>query len=134
MNQGLDFISPIKPTCRLIGNKYIWVALNYAIKWVEVKALITNTAIVTARFLYEYIMTKFGCPLTIVTNQIHFINDIINRLKVQNNVRENQWNRYMSNQQKHTEKKNSIWKLCSMVSQKRKNTFGQIQEKMIWPI
>jgi hypothetical protein len=79
-------------------------------------------------------MTKFGCPLTIVTNQIHFINDIINRLKVQNNVRENQWNRYMSNQQKHTEKKNSIWKLCSMVSQKRKNTFGQIQEKMIWPI
>jgi len=30
------------------------------------KALRTNIVIVISRFLYEYILTKFGCPLTIV--------------------------------------------------------------------
>jgi hypothetical protein len=90
--------------------------------------------VVTAIFMYEYILTKFGCPLTVVTNQgVHFIDDMINRLKVQNNVKENQWNRFLWNQQKNIEKKVPIWKLCFMVSQRRKNTFGQIQEKMIWP-
>jgi hypothetical protein len=80
--------------------------------------------------MYEYTLTRFGCPLTVVTNQgVYFINDIINRLKVQNNVRENQWNIFLWSQQKHTEKKTPIWKLCSMVSQRRKDTFGQIQKK-----
>jgi hypothetical protein len=27
-----------------------------------------------------------------------------------------------------------IWRLCYVVSQRRKVTFGQIQEKMVWPI
>jgi hypothetical protein len=34
--------------------------------------------------MYEYIMTKFGCPLTIITDQIvYFINDIIKHLTKQ---------------------------------------------------
>ncbi len=45
------------------------------------KGIQNNTAIVTSRFLYEYILTKFGCPLTIVTDQrVHFINDIIKHM------------------------------------------------------
>jgi hypothetical protein len=78
MKWGLDFIGPIKPTCRVTRNKYILVATDYANKWVEARALKTNITIVIAIFLYEYILTKFGCPLTIVTDQgVHFINDII---------------------------------------------------------
>ncbi len=78
MKWGLDFTSPIKPRGRLTGNKYILVAIVYAIKWVEAKALKTNTKIVIAKFLYEYILTRFGCPLTIITVQwVHFINDTI---------------------------------------------------------
>jgi hypothetical protein len=78
MKWGLDFIYPIKPTWRLIGNKYILVVIDYVTKWVQAKAFRTNIVIITIRFLYEYILTKFGCPLTIVTNQIvHFINDTI---------------------------------------------------------
>jgi hypothetical protein len=78
MKQGLDFIGPIKPTWRLIGNKDILVVRNYATKWVKAKALKTNIIIIIAKFLYDYIVTRFGCPLTIVIDQgIHFINDII---------------------------------------------------------
>jgi hypothetical protein len=44
------------------------VAIDYATKWVEAKALRTNIAVIIATFLYEYILTRFGCPLTIVTN------------------------------------------------------------------
>ncbi len=78
---GLDFIGPITPTRRLIGNTYILVAIDYATKWVEVKALKTNNVVVIARFLYEYILIKFGCLLTIVIDQgVHFINDIIKHL------------------------------------------------------
>ncbi len=81
MKWGLDFVGPIKLTRRYIGNKYILMAIDYAIKWVEARTLKINTTIVTTKFLYECILTKFGCPLTIVTNQgVHFINDAIKYL------------------------------------------------------
>jgi hypothetical protein len=57
------------------------VVIDYATKWVEAKALKTNIVVIIVRFLYEYILTKFGCPLTIITNEgVHFINDIIKHL------------------------------------------------------
>jgi len=69
MKWDLNFIGPIKLVGRLIRNKYIMVAIDYATKWVEAKALKTNIVVVTTRFLYEYILTIFGCPLTIIINQ-----------------------------------------------------------------
>jgi hypothetical protein len=76
MKWGLNLIGLIKPTRRLTINKYILVAIDYATKWVEAKALITNTIIVTTIFMCEYILTRFGCP-----NQgIHFINDTLKHL------------------------------------------------------
>lgn len=39
MKWGLDFKGPIEPTCKHIGNEYIFVTIDYATKWVEEKAL-----------------------------------------------------------------------------------------------
>ncbi len=76
MKCGLYFIRPMKLVGRYTWNKYILVATNYATKWVEVGALHYNMAIVMTKFLYECILTMFGCLLTMVTNQgMHFIND-----------------------------------------------------------
>jgi hypothetical protein len=62
-------------------NKYIIVATNYVTKWMEARALRINTITVIAKKLYECILTRFGCPLTIVTNQgVNFINDAIKYL------------------------------------------------------
>jgi hypothetical protein len=81
MKWGLDFVGPIKPTRRYTWNKYILIAMDYAIKWVEARTLRINTTIVTAKFLYECILTRFGCPLTIIIDHgVHFINDAIKYL------------------------------------------------------
>jgi hypothetical protein len=48
---------------------------------VEAKKLCTNTIIVTMKVLHDHIFTRFGCPLTIVTDEgTHFINDGIHYL------------------------------------------------------
>jgi hypothetical protein len=81
MKWGLDFVGLIKPVGRCTRNKYIIVATNYATKWVEARTLKTYTTTIIVKFLYECILTRFGCPLTIVTDQgVHFINDAIKYL------------------------------------------------------
>jgi len=76
MKWRFDFVGLIKPT-----DKYILVAINYATKWVEARALRTNTIVVIVKFLHGCILTKLGCPLTIITdNGVHFINDAIKYL------------------------------------------------------
>jgi hypothetical protein len=58
----------MKPIGKYIGNKYNIVATNYVTKWVEAITLRTNILADTTNFLYKCILTRFGCPLTIVTN------------------------------------------------------------------
>ena len=77
MKWGLDFVGPVKKT-QHTRKRYILVATNYATKWVEARALQTNFAQETAQFLYESILTRFGCPLHLVSDQgSHFLNGTI---------------------------------------------------------
>jgi hypothetical protein len=85
MKQGLDFIGPIKPIGigRYIGNKYSLVVIDYATKWVKVKTLSIDITIVLVKFIYEFILTRFGCPLTLVSDQsVHFTNEAIEIISI----------------------------------------------------
>lgn len=57
------------------------VATYYCTKWVEAKALRANKASSIARFLYEMIITRYGCLVELVTDQgSHFLNKVITEL------------------------------------------------------
>jgi hypothetical protein len=55
---GIDYIGPgpIKSIGWYIGNHYVQVTTDYITEWAEVKALQTNRTMVTAQFLYEFIL------------------------------------------------------------------------------
>ena len=50
-------------------------------KWAEAKVVRKADARSTAKFIYEHIITRFGCSIEIVTDQgTHFINQVITEL------------------------------------------------------
>lgn len=50
-------------------SQFIIVATNYLTKWVEAKATRKNDARMTAVFLFEYIFTRYGLPIEIVSDR-----------------------------------------------------------------
>ncbi|CAM6097605.1 unnamed protein product [Calypogeia fissa] len=85
---GMDFIGPIHPMARYSQNQYILAATEYTTKWVEAIATRENTARVTAKFLYQNIITRYGLPGELVSDQgTHFMNSPIQELTTNYNIR-----------------------------------------------
>jgi hypothetical protein len=71
-------MGPIKPVARYIGNQYTIIVTDYITKWVEAKTLPDNTTKYTIKFIYEQIITHFGYPTHLVSDQNNnFINKTI---------------------------------------------------------
>jgi hypothetical protein len=64
---ALDFVGPINPPSK--GRKYILVCTDYVTKWVEAKDLFIATKISVVDLLFEDIITRFGVPREIITDQ-----------------------------------------------------------------
>nr|GEV44430.1 reverse transcriptase domain-containing protein [Tanacetum cinerariifolium] len=69
---GIDFMGPFSSSR---GNKYILVAVDYLLKWVEARALPTNDARVVVKFL-KSLFARFRTPRAIISDRgTHFCND-----------------------------------------------------------
>ena len=78
---GIDFIGPISPTTINSQARFIIVATDYFTKWVEVKATCKANARSTAKFLYEQVISRYGCPLELISDRgSHFLNQVIAQL------------------------------------------------------
>nr|GFA29618.1 reverse transcriptase domain-containing protein [Tanacetum cinerariifolium] len=78
LNLGIDFMGPF-PSSR--GNKYILVAVDYLLKWVESKALPTNDSRVVCKFL-KNLFAQFRTPRAIISDRgTQFCNDQFSKVK-----------------------------------------------------
>ncbi|KAL3686421.1 hypothetical protein R1sor_008995 [Riccia sorocarpa] len=77
----IDFIGPINPPSRSTRHKYIIVATDYVTKWTEAASFTSAKAAVTIQFLHNNIISQFGVPITIISdNGTHFVNDAVAEL------------------------------------------------------
>nr|GEZ52178.1 reverse transcriptase domain-containing protein [Tanacetum cinerariifolium] len=68
------------------GNKYILMAVDYLLKWVEAKALPTNEARVVCKIL-KSLFASFGTPCAIISDRgTHFRNDQFAKLMLKYGV------------------------------------------------
>ena len=75
---GIDFMGPFPSS---FVNIYILLALDYLSKWVEATACPRNDAITVVGFIQRNILSKFGAPKTIISDQgSHFANKVFAKL------------------------------------------------------
>ena len=68
-------------TIDFIGPFPIITAVEYVTNWEKEKLVDTCSSEIAAKFIYENIITRFGCPITLISDQgSHFINKTIKTL------------------------------------------------------
>ena len=109
-------MGPIAPASRNGQKRYILVATDYVTKWTEAIATITDNANVVATFLYENIITHFGCPRELITSDqgTHFINGTIAALTAKYEIKCHKTTPYHPRANGQTEKTNGI--LCKILT------------------
>ena len=66
---GIDFAWPKDPPLMRTHAQYIITATKYVTKWVEIKAIQKNDSYTNTKFLFEYIFTRYGLPIEIVSEK-----------------------------------------------------------------
>jgi hypothetical protein len=83
---GIDLVGPLAITGH--GNKYIVVAIDYATKWVEARAIKDATAQSIIPFLTEDIITRHGYPKELISDRgTTFVNKIVEEFNAKNRIK-----------------------------------------------
>ena len=82
----IDLVGPCPITTQ--NNRYIVTAIDYFTRWPEAKAIPNKQATTIARFIFEEIICRHGCPKEIQSdNGTEFVNEIIKELANQFNIK-----------------------------------------------
>jgi transposase InsO family protein len=78
---AIDFMGPINQIGKRTGARYIITATEYLTRWVEARAVKDCSATTVVRFIFDDIITRFGCLKILISDQgTHFINKKIEAL------------------------------------------------------
>eukprot|EP00253_Pinus_taeda_P012376 PITA_12376 len=70
---------PLNP--QMMGVRYIITMIEYLTHWAEVLPVKDCTTTMAMNFLFQHVLTRFGCPKILVRNfGTHFLNETINAL------------------------------------------------------
>jgi len=77
----IDFVGPINPPGKGTGARYIITAIDYLTRWDEAKPVKDCSSDTVVQFIFENIVTRFGCPRVLKSDQgSHFLNQTIKAL------------------------------------------------------
>ena len=126
---GIDFVGPIAPATKYGKKKYILVATDYATKWAEAMATRNDDAKTVARFLYENIISRFGCPKELISDRgTHFLNVLIEELTNRFFIKHRKTAPYHPRANGQTEKTNGL--LCKILTKTISGTSTDWDEKL----
>jgi transposase InsO family protein len=78
---AIYFVGPINPPGKRAEARYMITTTKYLTRWAEARAVKDCIATTTARFIFEDIITRFGCLKTLMSDQgTHFITKTIEAL------------------------------------------------------
>ena len=76
---GMDLVGPLKQTES--GMEYIIVFTEYMTRWAEARAIPSKSALNVSSAVVECLISRFGCPETIITDQgREFVNSVNEQL------------------------------------------------------
>ena len=80
-NWAIDFIGPINPLRKKTSVEYIITTINYLTRWDEAQPVNDYSAEIVVKFIFEYILSRFGCLKILMSDQgTHFMNKTIEAL------------------------------------------------------
>lgn len=78
---AIDFVGPIQPSGKKTGARYIITVMDYLTRWAEEQPVKDYTGATTTKFLFEHVLTRFGCPKVLMSDRgTHFLNETISAL------------------------------------------------------
>jgi transposase InsO family protein len=78
---AIDFVGPINLPGKCTGARYIITVTEYLTIWAEAKYVKDCSATRAARFIFDDIINRFGCPKILMSDQgTQFINKIVEAL------------------------------------------------------
>jgi transposase InsO family protein len=78
---AIDFVRPINSLGKCTGARYIITATDYLTRWVEAAPVKDYSTVTIVQFIFENILTRFGCLRILMSDQCtHFLTQTIQLL------------------------------------------------------